>query len=90
MNNDLISREDLLNAIHKVIEEAFGSDDIYDQGYNNGLFKASELIDNAPTVYDEEAFSEGYERGIIAHETALGVIKVILEHGKEIYRGDNK
>ena len=58
MNNDLISREALLNAIHKVIEEAFGSDDIYDKGYNNGLYKASELIDNAPTVHGIVAFVE--------------------------------
>ena len=50
MNNDLISREDLLNAIHKVIEESFGSYDIYDKGYNNGLYKASELIDSALAV----------------------------------------
>ena len=59
---DLISREDLLNAIHKVIEEAFGSDDIYDQGYNNGLFKASELVDSALTVAVDN-YSMGYQDG---------------------------
>ena len=47
---DMISRQELLDSIQKVIEDMLPAVDRLDIGYNNGLYKACELIETALSI----------------------------------------
>lgn len=52
MNNDLISREALKEALKSKVD--LNQDDPFDRGYNIGIEAAIDLLDNAPTVEPEK------------------------------------
>ena len=47
---DMISRQELLDNIQKVIEDSTDWDEDWDKGYNCGLHKACELIETALSI----------------------------------------
>ena len=61
MNNDLISRSALKEAIRARIENDNNED--FDKGYNIALQGVIELIDNAPTV-EPEPISDYQKRAL--------------------------
>ena len=47
---DMISRQELLDNIQKVVDDMFPTVDRLDIGYYNGLHKACELIETALSI----------------------------------------
>jgi len=62
MNNDLISR----SALRKTFENAC----IYGLPMNELYGAILKIIDNAPSVFDDKAYSEGYMQGTLDSEHA--------------------
>lgn len=46
-----------------------------------GVYDAYELIDNAPTVFDSKAYSQGYKQGVCDERNARPLCKTDTKHG---------